>query len=277
MNTNIAEEDMELEIEEEKIETDPSVKELAENGRIVITGNKVSPGCGSVLGLKIALQVIGNYTLVGSHGCASLLNAHIKVPAIYTLNAVAMASSIAKAGAKSAVAVYSGDGSLEMNRKSLIAAIKRNENILCICYNNQGNCNMHGSPKQRFIAKSLLAYNPAYIATASLSHMGDYIRKLKKASGMRGFRFIEILCPCPTFWGFDASNTLEVARLAVESGFWPLYEAEKNTVALNASGKIQLERFLNAQKRYKNISEEEIIKMKESAEKNIMEIKNLSK
>ncbi len=277
MNTNIAEEDMELEIEEEKIETDPSVKELAENGRIVITGNKVSPGCGSVLGLKIALQVTGNCTLVGSYGCASFLNAHIKVPAIYSLNAVATASAIAKAGAKIPVVVYSGDGSLEMNRESLVASIKRSENILCICYNNQGNCSTHGLPKQRFIAKSLIAYSPAYIATASLSHMGDYIRKLKKARGMQGFRFIEVLCPCPAFWGFDSSNTIEVARLAVESGFWPLYEAEKNIVTLNAAGKIQIERFLNAQKRYKNMPEEEIIKMKELAEKNITEIKNLLK
>lgn len=277
MNTNISEEDLELEIEEEKIEIDPSVKELAEKGGIFITGNKASPGCGSVLGLKIALQAIGNCSLVGSHGCASLLNAHIKVPAVYSLNAVSVASAIARAGAKSIVAVYSGDGSLEINRESLIAAIKRNENILCICYNNQGNCKMHGSPKQRFIAKSLLAYNPAYTATASLSHMGDYIRKLKKAAGMHGFRFIEVLCPCPAFWGFDASNTIEVARLAVESGFWPLYEAEKNNVTLNVSGKVQLEKFLSAQKRYKDISEEEIIKMKELAEKNITEIKNLSK
>ncbi len=271
----ITEEDMELKIEESNIEISPAIKELAEGNKIVHTGNRASPGCGSVLGLKVALQVADKCVLVGSYGCASLLN--LKVPAIYSPDAIALARGIEKSARKSIVIVYSGDGSLEMHKESLFAAARRNENVLCICYNNQGNCNMHGSPKQRFIARSVLPYNPAYAATASLSHMDDYIRKLRKAVPMHGFRFIELLCPCPAFWGFDASNTVEVARLAVESGFWPLYEAENKTVTINTAGKLQLEKFLEAQNRYKNFPEEKILKMKETAEKNLIEIKNLSK
>lgn len=273
----ITEEDIEIEIEEEKVEISPVIKELAESNKVVLTGNKASPGCGSALGLKIALQVFSetkNLALVGSYGCASLLNAHLKVPAVYSDNAIAMASGIAEF---KNVVVYSGDGSLEMHKESLFAAARRNENILCICYNNQGNCSMHGSPKQRFIAKGLAQHKPSYVAAASLSHMDDYIMKLRKTSSMSGFRFIELLCPCPTFWGFDTSNTIELSRLAVESGFWPLYEAENGVVTINASCKIQLERFLGAQSRYNGLQEEKISKMKETVEKNITELKKMSK
>jgi pyruvate/2-oxoacid:ferredoxin oxidoreductase beta subunit len=72
---------------------------------------------------------------------------------------------------------------------------------------------------------------PSYSASASVSHLDDYIGKLKKALSLQGLRFIELFSPCPES-GFDPSNTIEVARLAVETGTWPLYEFDRGRFSL---------------------------------------------
>lgn len=70
------------------------------------------------------------------------------------------------------------------------------------------------------------AHNVPYQATLSPSRPRDFIRKLEKAKKIKGFRFLHVLCPCPSGWKFDPSKSIEIARDAVESGMWVLYEIE---------------------------------------------------
>lgn len=93
--------------------------------------------------------------------------------------------------------------------------------------------------------------NKGYAATASLSNIDDLNAKLNKAAAMQGFRFLEILAPCPTEWLSDASNTVELCRQAVESGIWPLCEIEKGRITVSYKPlRLQpVQNFLGLQKR----------------------------
>ena len=68
-----------------------------------------------------------------------------------------------------------------------------------------------------------------YAATAAVSHVDDLIVKVKKASALRGFRFLHVLTPCVAGWGYRSELTVEMSRLAVETGVFPLVEIEGGT------------------------------------------------
>lgn len=66
----------------------------------------------------------------------------------------------------------------------------------------------------------------------SIFHWKDYIHKVEKAVRTEGPTFINVLAPCTLGWKFPPEQGLEIAKLAVESCFWPLYEAEWGRRAL---------------------------------------------
>lgn len=214
------EDSIEYEIKDEPVQINTVIKEVAEKGG-VFKGTPSCPGCGPQLGLKIAMQFLDKTVLVTSSGCMSLALKALSVPCLNAgMDPLAAAYSVARFGHN--VLCYAGDGALAANLGSLHAAAGRDDNILCICYNNQGYCNMNVPfKKNKEFARTLKA---TYVATASVSHLEDYINKIKKAASLGGFRFIDLLSPCPATLKFDSSNTLEVARLAVNTGLWPLYE-----------------------------------------------------
>jgi pyruvate ferredoxin oxidoreductase beta subunit len=71
----------------------------------------------------------------------------------------------------------------------------------------------------------MLAHGLPYVATASIAFPKDLTRKVKQALAIQGPKYIEIHSPCPIGWGFEADQTIEIARLAVQTGLVPLYEA----------------------------------------------------
>jgi pyruvate ferredoxin oxidoreductase beta subunit len=71
----------------------------------------------------------------------------------------------------------------------------------------------------------MLAHGIPYVATASIAFPKDLTRKVKQALFIRGPKYIEVHSPCPIGWGFEAAQTIEIARLAVQTGLVPLYEA----------------------------------------------------
>ena len=200
------------------------------------------PGSGQMLALKLVLQTLDNIILVNSTGTATPFIRH--APFIHAgLNAVSVARGIAhgvekgtdkKPGAK--VVVFAGDGATAISLASLTNV---KEDVLYICANDFGYSAMDykspedasGVSRGRGFARHL-ASSASYCATSCVSHPEDFIFKLKKAAGMNGFRFIEVLSPSPESWGYDPSNTMEVGRVAVETGLWPLFEVENGAVNL---------------------------------------------
>jgi pyruvate ferredoxin oxidoreductase beta subunit len=144
------------------------------------------------------------------------------------------------------VVVLTGDGSAYgMGMSATSGAMDRNLNFLYICYDNEG----YGNTGQQYSSatphaavtatsggsrgypgykKDLFAiwaaHSPAYVATVIGSEPLDLARKIEKARQMRGPRMIIALSPCPTGWQYDPKESVNIGKLAVKTGVWPLKE-----------------------------------------------------
>ncbi len=145
-----------------------------------------------------------------------------------------------------ATIVLTGDGAAYgMGLSATSGAIERGLDFLYICYDNEG----YGNTGQQFSAatphgakaamamgprgyadekKDLFAiwaaHRPAYVATVIGSEPLDLAKKIEKAKSLTGPRLIHALAPCPTGWFFDPKDAVEIGRLAVKTGIWPLKE-----------------------------------------------------
>ncbi|HLC76785.1 MAG TPA: thiamine pyrophosphate-dependent enzyme [archaeon] len=186
------------------------------------------PGCGSMIALKLLLQTLDNFILVNATGSVTPF---IKVPMIHAgLNAVSVAKGVAHSVKDEKnppkVVVFAGDGSTSMNLNALMSS----DNILYVCYNDFAYTAIDHKMHKSFARQ--LSHTLPYVATTCVSYPDDYITKLKKAATMTGTRYIEVLAPCPVSWGYEPSNTIEVGRVAVETGLFPVFEVENDTVTL---------------------------------------------
>ncbi len=190
-----------------------------------------TPGCGSLLGLRLLVQSLGKFILVNSPGCVSINKDSLKVPyANLGFNVAAAASGVARSTNELVVA-YSSNGATQMHVSSLIEACNRDDRILYICYNNMTYSVANHLSPERSLIKSVAPY-AKYAATASVAYAEDLIEKINKAVLFDGVKFIELLAPCPSVTGFDTSKTVEVARLATECGIWPVFDVENKKLNL---------------------------------------------
>lgn len=185
-----------------------------------------------------------------------------------------------------------GDGGIaDVGFQPFSGAAERNEDILVICLDNEAYMNTgiqrssstplyawtttteigkmrSGKPEnKKNLPLILAAHEVPYVATASVSHVKDLIYKAKKASKIRGFRYIHILTPCPQGWRFPAEKTVEIARLAVQTAYFPLFEIENGstfrfTVEPPPKPRPVVE-FLKPQGRFAHLKEAEIQKIQE--------------
>ena len=140
--------------------------------------------------------------------------------------------------------MLTGDGAAYgMGLSATSGAIERGLNFLYICYDNEG----YGNTGQQFseatphgarTATSLrgfpgykkdlfaiwTAHQPVYAATAVAAEPLDLARKIEKAKNLKGPRLILTLAPCPPGWDFDPQAAVEIGKLAVKTGLWPLKE-----------------------------------------------------
>src|SRR5512141_1980928 len=152
------------------------------------------------------------------------------------------------------VIVMAGDGgSTDIGLQAMSAMMYRGHDALFICYDNESyaNTGIQTSPTtpyggnttftppgkkipegKRLFPKDppqlVIGGHPAvkYVATASVAYPIDLINKVRKALNVKGPTFLHIHAPCPKGWKFDEAKTIEIARLAVETGMWNMYEWE---------------------------------------------------
>ncbi|HPW11070.1 MAG TPA: thiamine pyrophosphate-dependent enzyme, partial [Methanoregulaceae archaeon] len=203
-----------------------------------------------------------------------------------------MSEAFQKAGKKTNVIVYAGDGgTVDIGIQALSGAFERETDFLYICYDNEayGNTGMQRSgstpigarttttPGGKVHAKKDLdaivaAHNPSYLATACAAYPQDLFKKVQKALTMRGSKFIHVLAPCPPGWRFSSEMTVEMGKLAVRSGLWILYESEYGKVTINGPSKaamikpVPIEDYLSVQGRFKGIDRKAIDALKSQAE-----------
>jgi pyruvate ferredoxin oxidoreductase beta subunit len=103
-----------------------------------------------------------------------------------------------------------------------------------------------------------MAHGIPYVATASVAELRDLEAKVERAMAIRGARYLHVHVPCPLGWGSDADRTIQVARLAVESGLFPLFEAEHGEVVRRTPirKRVKVDEYLRLQKRFAHLFDE---------------------
>ncbi|MCK9379874.1 MAG: thiamine pyrophosphate-dependent enzyme [Sulfuritalea sp.] len=215
-----------------------------------------------------------------------------QIPWIHSLfgNAAAVATGIAAAikvkkqkgqGGDVRVVAQGGDGgTTDIGFGCLSGMFERNDDVLYICYDNGGYMNtgvqrssatppaartattMPLGPEPgnvfgqgKFVPAIAMAHEIPYVATATVADLRDLEYKVTKAMGIRGARYIHILVPCPLGWGTASHDTIRMARLAKETGIFPVFEAEYGEVksVLAIRRPLPVEEYLRPQKRYAHL------------------------
>jgi pyruvate/2-oxoacid:ferredoxin oxidoreductase beta subunit len=114
--------------------------------------------------------------------------------------------------------------------------------------------------RKKNIVEALAAHRIPYAATASIAFPEDMIAKFEKAKEKRGgSRFIHIFASCATGWGAPSDMSVKIARLAVQTNIFPLYEIEDGTrYTINYKGDRRVDDYLQTQGRFKHLSKEDI-------------------
>ena len=174
-------------------------------------------------------------------------------------SATGLARYYQRIGKEATVVCFTGDGcAADVGFQPLSGAAERNEKIIYICYDNEGYMNTgnqrssttplgaststtpvgiasHGKPTvSKNVPLIMAMHQAAYVATATLSHLEDFAKKLLKAKEKKdeGFVYIHIFCPCPVGWRLDSAMTIQVCRMAVRTNYFPLWEAESGKFRL---------------------------------------------
>ena len=180
---------------------------------------------------------------------------------------------------------FAGDGgTADIGIQALSGAIDRNDDILYICYDNEAymNTGIQKSSLTPFGARTtttpagkhirgnlrpkknmfeiVAAHGIPYAATASIGYLPDFIRKVEKASKIRGTKYIHIIAPCPTGWGIATEDTVEIAKEVVDCGLWYLAEYENGEFTLNHQPKefADVKAYLKKQSRFQHLTDEDV-------------------
>lgn len=175
---------------------------------------------------------------------------------------------------------FGGDGgTYDIGLQALSGALERRHNFLYVCYDNEGYMNTGGqrsgaTPKgastettpfgkeawgkdnpRKDLMAIVAAHSPDYLATANIGFLADLKAKVKKAISTEGPSFLLVLSPCTALWKFPPGQTVDIAKKATDSLFWPLYEIEKGQYKITYKPKktLKLEEFYSGQGRFKGL------------------------
>jgi pyruvate ferredoxin oxidoreductase beta subunit len=211
-----------------------------------------------------------------------------QIPWIHSLfgNTAAVATGIAaalkvKGRADVRVIAQGGDGgSTDIGFGCLSGMFERNDDVLFICYDNEAYMNTgvqrsSATPPAARTATTMplgrepgnvfgqgknlpaiaLAHGISYVATATVAELMDLEAKVARAMEFRGARYIHIFVPCPLGWGHESHDTIRIARLAKETGLFPVFEAEEGeiTSVSKIRRKLPVEQYLRPQKRFAHL------------------------
>ncbi|MET9311806.1 thiamine pyrophosphate-dependent enzyme [Kribbella sp. NPDC003505] len=226
-------------------------------------GHRACQGCGEALGARYVLDAVmraagSRAVTVNATGCLEVFSTPYpesswRVAWLHSLfgNAPAVATGVAaalKAKGRTDVRVVGqgGDGgTVDIGMACLSGMFERNDDVLYVCYDNGGYMNTgvqrsgatpHGAVTTTTPAgnsfgqgKSLpliaMAHRIPYVATATVADLRDLEYKVTKAMGYHGARYLHVLVPCPLGWRTASDETIRIARLATETGIFPVFEA----------------------------------------------------
>lgn len=276
------------------------VDKMATYEDLLSPGISACVGCNVELTLRTALKVLGRNTIlaippgcmggVGVVGWGQTMGT--RVPVFFPLldNTASMLAGIKKhyqrLGRKVNVVAFAGDGAtVDAGFQALSGAAERGDNIIYICYDNEGYMNtgfqrsgsttrgswtsttpvgerLHGKTQhKKDMAMIMAMHGIPYVATASPAFIHDFVRKVERAMQVEdGLAYIHVQNTCSTGWRFPPEKSISLARLAVETRLFPLYEVDhgKFTISRNVAKPRPLREYLSQMKKYAHLTEPEI-------------------
>jgi pyruvate/2-oxoacid:ferredoxin oxidoreductase beta subunit len=269
------------------------------------SGHLACSGCGAALAMRYALKALGDDVIIVLPACCWTIipgafpHTAMKVPLYHVAFETAASSATGvKAGLEmkgdstTTVMAWAGDGgTFDIGLQALSGAAERNDDFIYVCYDNEAYMNTGiqrssatpslawttttpaRQPKKeakKNIMEIMAAHRIPYAASASVAYPEDFYEKMKKAKGIKGLRFIHILATCPTGWRLPSQLSIKVARLAVLTRIFPLYEIENEehyTVNIKPDPR-PVREYLRLQGRYSHLTDQEIDVIQENVEKN---------
>jgi pyruvate/2-oxoacid:ferredoxin oxidoreductase beta subunit len=259
------------------------------------TGHLGCPGCGGALAMRLVLKALGSETIITSPAYAWTIltgpepHSALSVPHLLVSPgaAAAAASGIraaldAQGDRETTVLAWAEAGDTSSaGLQALSDAAERNEDILFVCHDagaglNAGTpCPAAGPLELQAAADPtgaatprpgkdligiLAAHRIPYAATSTVAHPVDLVVKVQKARAIRGTKFLRLLAPCPTAWRVTSNETIDLARHAVRTRVFPLFEVENGQrwrFTADHPGE-PVEPYLRRQGRYRRLTPEQI-------------------
>ncbi len=271
---------------------------------------------GARFAIDAAMRATGNNVIaVNATGCLEVFTTPYpetswQIPWLHSLfgNAAAVATGVAAAmrvkGRDVRTLAQGGDGgTTDIGFGCLSGMFERNDDVLYICYDNEAYMNTGvqrssatpptartattpalghepGNPfgTGKSVPKIAIAHGIPYVATATVADLHDLERKVEKAMSIQGARYIHIHVPCPLGWGAASHDTIRLARLAVESGLFPVFEAQHGLVTNSRKirHRVPVTEYLKPQRRYAHLfntpeGADRIARLQTIADANIVE------
>ncbi len=231
-------------------------------------GHRACLGCGEALAARLVTESAGpDVIYANATGCLEVFTtawpeSAWRVPWMHSLfaNAAAIGAGMEAAlkaqGKSTRVIAMGGDGgTFDIGFQALSGMLERGHNVLYVCFDNEAYMNTgiqrssstphaaatttspagRESMGKRHMKKDIVsivaAHHIPYAATASVAYPSDIHKKVRRALAIDGPTFLHIHTPCPLGWGHDGALTIEIARLAVQTGLFPVIELERGGVA----------------------------------------------
>jgi pyruvate ferredoxin oxidoreductase beta subunit len=275
-----------------------TVQSRSERSNTLTSGHRACQGCGEALGARYVLDAAmratdGRLIAANATGCLEVFSTPYpesswQLPWLHSLfgNAPAVASGMAaalKAKGRDGIRVIGqgGDGgTLDIGFACLSGMFERNDDVLYVCYDNEGYMNtgvqrssatppaartantkpvgnepgnVFGQGKSAVLIA--MAHEIPYVASATVADLHDLERKIERAMEFHGARYVHVLVPCPLGWGAQAKDTIRIARLAQETGLFPVLEAEHGEVVAVSKirRRVPVEEYLRGQRRFAHL------------------------
>ncbi len=263
-------------------------------------GHVGCPGCGAAIAMRFFLKALGEKTVMVLPACCWSVIAGpypqstLKIPLIHsafeTGGAVASGVRAAldmKGDRDTTVVTWAGDGgTFDIGFQALSGAVERNEDFIYICYDNEAYMNTgiqrsSSTPygawttttpgadwkklRKKNIVEALVAHRIPYAATANIAFPEDLVRKAQKAKAIKGSRFIHVFASCPTGWRIPSEMSVKIARMAVQTNIFPLYEVEAGIrYTINYKPKEYLVReYFKLQGRFRHLTDKDLDQIQE--------------
>ncbi len=257
------------------------------------SGHRACQGCGEALGARYAIDAAmeaTNRQLVAANatGCLEVFSTPYpetswQIPWIHSLfgNTAAVATGIAaamkaKGKPETRVIAQGGDGgTTDIGFGCLSGMFERNDDVLYICYDNEAYMNTgvqrsSATPPAARTATTTtgnafgqgknvpviaMAHGIPYVATATIAELHDLEAKVRRAMQFRGARYLHVFVSCPLGWGHASDQSVRMARLAKETGIFPVFEAEHGEVVSVSKirKRLPVEEYLKPQRRFAHL------------------------